>query len=89
LKILGSSAYEAGGIILAGSLIHRGGEKMSETEKVRQSDNRDSMFRQAILAVYKLVDSVERLEDRLQELEGRVDALKLGMNKEVEPILYS
>ena len=62
---------------------------MSETERVRQSDYRDSMFRQAILAVYKLVDSVERLEDRLQELEGRVDALKLGMNKEVEPILYS
>jgi hypothetical protein len=77
------------GIILAVSLIHRGGETMSERETVRQSDYRDSMFRQAILAVYKLVDSVERLEDRLLELEGRVDALKLGMNKEVEQILYS
>ena len=77
------------GIILAVSFIHRGGEIMSERERVRQSDYRDSMFRQAILAVYKLVDSVERLEDRLQDLEGRVDALKLGMNKEVEPILYS
>jgi len=62
---------------------------MSERERVRQGDYRDSMFRQAILVVYKLVDSVERLEERLQELEGRVDALKLGIDKEVEPILYS
>ncbi len=62
---------------------------MSDRERARQSGYRDSMFKQAILAVYKLVDSVERLEERLQELEGRVDTLTLGMNKEVEPILYS
>ena len=77
------------GTILAVRLIHRGGETMSERERLRKSDDRDSMFRQAILAIYKLVDSVERLEDRLQKLEGRVDALKPRMNKEVEPILYS
>ncbi len=39
---------------------------MSDRERLRQSDYRDSMFRQAILAVYKLVDSVERIEERLQ-----------------------
>jgi hypothetical protein len=41
------------------------------------------------VAVYKLVDTVERMEDRVQELERRVDALTLGINKEVGPIFYS
>ncbi len=62
---------------------------MSDTEKVGKSDYRDLIFKQAIVAVYKLVDTVERLEDRLQEVERRVDALTLGINKEVGPIFYS
>ena len=62
---------------------------MSETERVEKSDYRDLIFKQAIVAVYKLVDTVERLEDRLQEVERRVDALTLGIHEEVEPIFYS
>lgn len=62
---------------------------MSDTEKVERSEPRDLVFKQAIVAVYKLVDTVERLEDRLQEVERRVDALTLGINEEVEPIFYS
>lgn len=62
---------------------------MSDTESVGKSDYRDLIFKQAIVAVYKLVDTVERLEDRLQEVERRVEALTLGINKDVEPIFYS
>jgi hypothetical protein len=62
---------------------------MSDTEKAGKNDYRDLIFKQAIVAVYKLVDTVERLEDRLQEVERRVDALTVGINKEVEPIFYS
>lgn len=56
---------------------------------IEKSDYRDLIFKQAIVAVYKLVDTVERVEDRVQELERRVDALTLGINKEVQPIFYS
>lgn len=62
---------------------------MSDTEKVGKGDYRDLIFKQAIVAVYKLVDTVERLEDRLQDLERRVDALTLGIDNEAEPIFYS
>lgn len=77
------------GTVFAASLIHRGGEAMSDTEKVEKGDYRDLIFKQAIVAVYKLVDTVERLEDRLQDLERRVDALTLGIDNEAEPIFYS
>ncbi len=62
---------------------------MYDREKIEKSDFRDLIFKQAIVAVYKLVDTVERMEDRVQELERRVDALTLGINKEVQPIFYS
>ncbi|NIR14315.1 MAG: hypothetical protein GWN86_10335 [Desulfobacterales bacterium] len=62
---------------------------MYDREKIEKSDYRDLIFKQAIVAVYKLVDTVERMEDRVQELERRVDALTLGINKEVQPIFYS
>ena len=62
---------------------------MSDRETVTKSDYRDLIFKQAIVAVYKLVDTVERMEDRVQELERRVDVLTLGINKEVGPIFYS
>lgn len=62
---------------------------MCNREKVQKGDYRDLIFKQAIVAVYKLVDTVERLEDRVKELEGRVDALTLGINNDVEPLLYS
>ena len=62
---------------------------MCDREKIKKSDYRDLVFKQAMVAVYKLVDSVERLEDRLQELERRVDALTLGIDNEAEPIFYS
>lgn len=62
---------------------------MSDTEKVEKGDYKDLIFKQAIVAVYKLVDTVERLEDRLQEVERRLDVLTVGINKEVEPIFYS
>jgi hypothetical protein len=62
---------------------------MCDREKAQKSDYRDLLFKQAVMAVYKLVDTVERLEDRLQEVESRVDALTLGINKEAEPIFYS
>lgn len=62
---------------------------MYDREKIEKSDFRDLIFKQAIVAVYKLVDTVERIEDRVQELERRVDALTLGINKEVQPIFYS
>ena len=62
---------------------------MSDRETVKKSGYRDLIFKQAIVAVYKLVDTVERMEDRVQELERRVDALTLGINKEVGPIFYS
>ena len=77
------------GTVLAAHLVHRGGETMCDREKAKKSDYRDLIFKQAIVAVYKLVDSVERLEGRLQELERRVDALTLGINNEAEPIFYS
>ena len=79
----------ASGTVFAAHLIHRGGETMCNTEKIKKSDYRDLIFKQAIVAVYKLVDTVERLEDRLNELERRVDALTLGINNEVEPLFYS
>ena len=62
---------------------------MCDREKIKERDYRDLIFKQAILAVYKLVDTVERLEDRVKELEGRVDALTLGIHNEVEPLFYS
>lgn len=62
---------------------------MCDRQKIKKSEYRDLVFKQAMVAVYKLVDSVERLEDRLQELERRVDALTLGINDEAEPIFYS
>ena len=62
---------------------------MCDREKIKKSDYRDLVFKQAMVAVYNLVDSVERLEDRLQELERRVDALTLGIDNEAEPIFYS
>ncbi len=62
---------------------------MCDGEKIKKGDYRDLVFKQAIVAVYKLVDTVERLEDRLQELEHRVEALTLGINNEAEPIFYS
>jgi hypothetical protein len=62
---------------------------MYDREKTEKSDYRDLIFKQAIVAVYKLVDTVERMEDRVQELERRVDALTLGINKEGQPIFYS
>ncbi|KPK29679.1 MAG: hypothetical protein AMK69_05825 [Nitrospira bacterium SG8_3] len=62
---------------------------MYDREKSEKSDYRDLIFKQAIVAVYKLVDTVERLEDRLQELERRVEALTVGISKEAEPIFYS
>lgn len=67
----------------------RGGERMCERENIKKSDYRDLIFRQAIVAVYKLVDTVERLEDRLQEIERRVEALTVGIDNEAEPIFYS
>ena len=62
---------------------------MRDGEKIKKSDYRDLIFKQAIVAVYKLVDTVERLEDRLQEMERRVEALTAGIDNEVEPIFYS
>ncbi|MGD9040779.1 MAG: hypothetical protein PVH82_14155 [Desulfobacteraceae bacterium] len=62
---------------------------MCNREKIKKSDYRDLVFRQAIVAVYKLVDTVERLEDRVQELENRLEALTLGINHEARPIFYS
>jgi hypothetical protein len=62
---------------------------MCERENIKKSDYRDLIFRQAIVAVYKLVDTVERLEDRLQEIERRVEALTVGIDNEAEPIFYS
>jgi hypothetical protein len=71
------------------SFIHRGGGAMSNTEKAKRGVCRDSIFKQALVAVYKLVDTVERLEDRLRELERRVDALTPEIHKEEKPIFYS
>ncbi len=62
---------------------------MCDGEDIKKSDYRDLIFKQAIVAVYKLVDTVERLEDRLQEIERRVEALTVGINNEAEPIFYS
>jgi hypothetical protein len=62
---------------------------MCDGEEIKKSDYRDLIFKQAIMAVYKLVDSVERLEDRLQEIEQRVEALTVDNNSEAEPIFYS
>jgi hypothetical protein len=67
----------------------RGGETMCDRENTKKSDYRDLIFRQAIVAVYKLVDTVERLEDRVQDIERRVEALTMGINNEAEPIFYS
>jgi hypothetical protein len=77
------------GTVLAAAPNHRGGDTMSDREKAKKSDYRDLLFKQAVVAVYRLVDTVERLEDRLQEVESRVDALTLDINKEVRPIFYS
>jgi hypothetical protein len=62
---------------------------MFEREEIKKSDYRDLIFKQAIMAVYKLVDTVERLEDRMQEIEQRVEALTVGDNNEAEPFFYS
>ena len=62
---------------------------MCDREQIKKSDYRDLIFKQAIMAVYKLVDTVERLEDRLQEIEQRVEALTVDNNNEAEPIFYS
>ena len=62
---------------------------MCDGENIKKSDYRDLIFKQAILAVYKLVDTVERLENRLQDIERRVEALTVGINNEAEPIFYS
>jgi hypothetical protein len=62
---------------------------MCDRENTKKSDYRDLIFRQAIVAVYKLVDTVERLEDRVQDIERRVEALTMGINNEAEPIFYS
>jgi hypothetical protein len=62
---------------------------MCDGEEIKKSDYRDLIFKQAIMAVYKLVDTVERLEDRLQEIEQRVEALTVDNNNEAEPIFYS
>ena len=67
----------------------RGGETMCDGENIKKSDYRDLIFKQAILAVYKLVDTVERLENRVQDIERRVEALTVGINNEAEPIFYS
>lgn len=62
---------------------------MCDRGEIKTREYKDLIFKQAILAVYKLVDAVERLEGRLQELERRVDAVTMGIRNEVEPILYS
>ena len=62
---------------------------MCDREEIKKGDYRDLIFKQAIMAVYKLVDTVERLEDRLQEIEQRVEALTVDNNNEAEPIFYS
>jgi hypothetical protein len=62
---------------------------MCDAEKIEKRDHRDLIFKQAIVAVYKLVDTVERLEDRLQDLEHRVEALTRGIAHEAKPIFYS
>jgi hypothetical protein len=62
---------------------------MCDRENTKKSDYRDLIFRQAMVAVYKLVDTVERLEDRVQDIERRVEALTMGINNEAEPIFYS
>ena len=62
---------------------------MCDGENIKKSDYRDLIFKQAILAVYKLVDTVERLENRVQDIERRVEALTVGINNEAEPIFYS
>jgi hypothetical protein len=86
---MGKSLLFACGTVLAGNLIQRGGDAMSSGETVKKGDYKDLIFKQAIVAVYKLVDTVERMEDRVQELERRVDELTVGINKEVRPIFYS
>jgi hypothetical protein len=62
---------------------------MCDGEHIKRSDHRDLIFKQAIVAVYKLVDTVERLEDRVQEIERRVEALTVDTSNKAEPIFYS
>lgn len=62
---------------------------MFDREEIKKRDYRDVIFKQAIMAVYKLIDTVERLEDRLQDIEQRVEAITEDNNNEVEPIFYS